>query len=114
MSDLTTERWSIERTRAITPPSGGAFDAAYLVKLLRGEASRNVEVEFKAPSNVPSNGYAEEVTRPFLGDDEPPQGLVVECNGNVRVLTGPLAVVAGAPRPVATRQPQRARPHRRS
>jgi hypothetical protein len=110
---LTVERWSIERTRAIAPPSGAAFDAAYLVKLLRGEASRDVAVEFQAPSAVASNGYAEEVTRPFLGDEEPPQGLVVECGGRVRVCTGPLAVIAGAPRPAATRQPQRARAHGR-
>lgn len=81
-------RWSIERSRAIPPPAGSRHDSAYLVRVARGISRRQVIVEFADSSAVISNGYAEEVTRRFLRDDEPPQHLVVEATGAVRVQAG--------------------------
>jgi hypothetical protein len=81
-------RWSIERSGAIPPPAGSSHDAAYLVRVARGISKRQVIVEFADSSAVVSNGYAEEVTRPYLHDDEPPQHLVVEATGSVRIQTG--------------------------
>jgi hypothetical protein len=66
------------------------FDAAYLVKLAAGSSTREVVIEFTAPSAVASAAYAEEVTRRFLGDEQPPQHLVVELGGAVSILTEPL------------------------
>jgi hypothetical protein len=80
--------WSIERSGAIPPPPGSSHDAAYLVRVARGISKRQVIVEFADSSAVVSNGYAEEVTRRYLRDDEPPQHLVVEVTGAVRVQTG--------------------------
>jgi hypothetical protein len=57
--------------------------------MARGTSKREVIVEFADSSAVASNGYAEEVTRRFLRDDEPPQHLVVEASGDVRVQAGP-------------------------
>jgi len=73
---------------------------------------RDVVVEFTAPSSLTSVGYAEEVTRPFLENREPPQHLVVDVGGEVRVLRGPLEGQQD-PGPGA-REPSRARPRRRS
>ena len=84
-----TAGWSIERSRAIAPPTGSIHDSAYLVRVTRGTSRRRVIVEFEDSSAVVSNGYAEEVTRRFLRDDEPPQHLVVEASGVVRIETGP-------------------------
>jgi len=81
--------WLTGRVGAISPPSGGAFDAAYLVRVASGSLVREVVVEFAAPSAVASGGYAEEIVRRFLHDDEPPEHVVVEIGGNVRMLTGP-------------------------
>ena len=70
--------WQIAKSAAIPPPSGVETDAAYLVTLVAGSATREVFVEFAAPSTVPSAEDAEEATRRFLGDEEPPSRLVVE------------------------------------
>ena len=80
---------------------------------------RDVVVEFAAPSAVTSVGYAEEVARGFQHDEEPPQHLIVERDGQVRVLTGARQHEAGeaAPRISAdTRShgPQRARSRSRA
>jgi hypothetical protein len=80
--------WSIERSGAIPPPDGSNHGAAYLVRVARGISKRQVIVEFADSSAVVSNGYAEEVTRRYLRDDEPPQHLVVEATGAVRIQTG--------------------------
>ena len=84
--------WLIEKSYAIDPPSGPDFDSAYLVRLtgdlvrLTGQSvTREVVVEFAAPSAVAWIGYAEEVTRPYLRDAEPPQHLVVQVGGHVHV-----------------------------
>lgn len=81
-------RWSIERSGAIPPPAGSSHGSAYLVRVARGISKRQVIVEFADSAAVVSNGYAEEVTRRYLRDDEPPQHLVVEVTGVVRVQTG--------------------------
>jgi hypothetical protein len=78
--------WEIVKSGAISPPSGGEFDAAYFVRVVFGSSTREVVVEFAAPSAVASFAYAEEVTRPFLLDDEPPSHLVVEFGGKVSIV----------------------------
>jgi hypothetical protein len=81
--------WLIAKSGAIAPPAGSVHGAAYLVRVIRGSSRRAVIVEFADSSAVASGGYAEEVTRRFLGDDEPPQHLVVDAAGSVRVERGP-------------------------
>jgi hypothetical protein len=81
--------WAIEKSGAIAPPAGSVYGTAYLVRVTRRSSRREVIVEFADSSAVASTGYAEEVTRPFLRDDEPPQHLVVEAAGTVRVERGP-------------------------
>ena len=109
--------WRIAKSGAIEPPRGSVYGAAYLVRVMRGSSRREVIVEFVDSSAVTSNGYAEEVTRRFLRDDEPPQHLVVEAAGTVRVHRGPRKTTdddEGAPRASPSAQdPQRARNHRR-
>ena len=107
--------WLIVKSAAIAPLSGPAWDAAYRVKVARGSSTREVVVEFAAPSSLTSVGYAEEVTRRFLPDREPPQHLLVEIGGTVRVLHGPAeATLEDEDSPDRwSREPQRARPHRR-
>ena len=114
----TDPTWLIIKSGAIPPPSGSVHGSAYLVKVTRGSSKRDVIVEFADSSAVISNGYAEEVTRRFLRDTEPPQHLIVEPEGNVRVERGPREGVIddvdddGSATPAA-RSPQRARSHRR-
>ena len=109
--------WLIAKSGAIAPPTGSVCGAAYLVRVMRGTSRREVIVEFADSSAVVSNGYAEEVTRRFLRDDEPPQHLVVEAAGTVRVELGPRETIDDArrdPRASPSAQgPQRARSHRR-
>jgi hypothetical protein len=76
--DTEGTAWQIAKSAAIPPPSGGKTDAAYLVTLVAGSATREVVVEFATPSTVASPADAEEVTRRFLRDEEPPRHLVVE------------------------------------
>jgi len=89
--------WLIGKSGAIAPPSGSAFDAAYTVRLTRGLSTREVVVEFAAPSRVESVGYAEEVARRFLANAEPPEHLTVDVGGNVHLLTGARPTVEDAP-----------------
>jgi hypothetical protein len=77
-ADTEATSWQIAKSTPIPPPSGGKSDAAYLVTLVAGSATREVVVEFAAPSTVASPAEAEEVARGFLRDEEPPQHLVVE------------------------------------
>src|SRR5579862_318221 len=86
--------WLIVKSAAIAPISAPTFDAAYQVRMTRGSSTREVVVEFEAPSTLTSVGYAEEVIRRFLPDREPPQHLLVDRRGAVRVLHGPLATTA--------------------
>jgi hypothetical protein len=103
------ENWEIRSVVAVSPSTPDDSDAAYLLKVAYADEQAEVVVEFASPSSVASGGYAEEVVRRFLGDDEPPQRIVVECNGSVRVATSPLDAVR-IPRSTSTsREPQRAR-----
>jgi hypothetical protein len=101
--------WLISRSGAISPPTGSTSHSVYLVRVERGTSKRAVVVEFADSSAVVSNGYAEEVTRRYLSDDEPPQHLVVELSGDVRIELGPLEPVddveGDPPRPAARPEP---------
>jgi hypothetical protein len=103
------ENWEIKSVVAVSPTNADESDAAYLLKVAYGDEEAEVVVEFAAPSSVASGGYAEEVVRRFLGHDEPPQRVLVERDGSVRVATSPLTTER-APRSTSTsREPQRAR-----
>ncbi|MFL5926884.1 MAG: hypothetical protein ACJ77E_08120 [Gaiellaceae bacterium] len=84
------ENWEIQSVVAVSPSGATDCDAAYLLKVAYGDEQAEVVVEFAAPSAVASGGYAEEVVRKFLASDEPPQRVVVERDGSVRVAEGPL------------------------
>jgi hypothetical protein len=103
------ENWEIQRVVAVAPTDGSDCDAAYLLKLSYGDEEADVVVEFAAPSSVASGGYAQEVVGPYLRVDEPPQRLVVERDGSVRVAAGPLAAERVPRRQNAPYEPQRGR-----
>jgi hypothetical protein len=103
------ENWTVQRVTAVSPTDGSDCDAAYLLSVSYGEEQAQVIVEFAAPSSVPSGAYAEEVVGPYLRQDEPPQRLVVERDGTVRVASGPLAADRVPRRTIAPREPQRGR-----
>ena len=108
------EQWSVDRTVPVAP-SKGMYDASYVVKCsyADGAETAEVSVEFEAPSSVASGGYAEEVVRPFLKDEEPPRQLVIRCDGTVEIVGA--AVERTSDEPARTRRrrgtelPQRAR-----
>ena len=102
------ENWRIEKSGAISPSPESNSDAAYLVTVTYGEERAEVIVEFAAPSSVASGGYAEEVVRKYLADDEPPQRLSVGRDGSVRIEEGPLDSIR-APRGPSGREPGRVR-----
>jgi hypothetical protein len=103
------ENWEIQRVVAVAPSNANDCDAAYLLKVAYGEEQAEVVVEFAAPSAVASGGYAQEVVGKFLADDEPPQRLVVERDGSVRVVTGPLTAERTPRNRTSPREPQRGR-----
>ena len=103
------ENWRIEKSGAVSPSPGSDSDAAYLVTVTYGEERAEVIVEFAAPSSVASGGYAEEIVRKHLADDEPPQRLSVAQDGSVRVETGPLDAVRVPRAAKAPHAPQRGR-----
>lgn len=104
------QQWHVDRVTPISPVDHDACDAAYLLRLSCGEDLTEVVVEFAAPSAVASGGYAEEKLGAFLGDDEPPQRIVVERDGGVTVVSGPRdADPQRAPRVARPAEPQRAR-----
>jgi hypothetical protein len=103
------ENWAIQRVVAVSPSNASACDAAYLLKVAYGEEQAEVVVEFAAPSSVASGGYAQEVVGKFLADDEPPQHLIVERDGSVRVAKGPLTADRTPRSRTAQREPQRGR-----
>jgi hypothetical protein len=102
------ENWEIRSVSAVSPTDTDS-DAAYLLKVAYGEEEAEVVVEFAAPSSVASGGYAEEVVRRFLGEDEPPQRVVVERDGSVRIAAGPLTAERAPRGKNASGGPQRAR-----
>jgi hypothetical protein len=107
------DNWTITKSSAV-PPRSANVDSAYCVKVARGEASRDVVVEFLAPSSLTSIGYAEEITRPYLAGSEPPQHLVVDVSGTVQVVLGPLEGMQDEAAGPLQRETGRARPRRRS
>jgi hypothetical protein len=108
--------WLIGQVSAVSPTLGSAFDAAYRVKLSCGTTTRELVVEFAAPSAVASSGYAEEIARRFLSDEVPPQHVVVEIGGGLSVRTGPLSLASDETTSSTLPEPRelrRARSHRR-
>ena len=103
------ENWEIQRVVAVSPTNANDCDAAYLLKVAYGEEQAEVVVEFAAPSAVASGGYAQEVVGKFLTHDEPPQRLVVERDGSVTVVTGPLTAERTPRSRNSPREPQRGR-----
>jgi hypothetical protein len=79
--------WTISRSWPIEPPTGPAYDAAYIVRLTDGlGATRDMVVEFEAPSAVASVGYAEEISRRFRDRLELPEHVIVDVQRAVRVV----------------------------
>jgi hypothetical protein len=78
--------WLILKSFPIAP-GGPGVDSAYLVRLTRNNELRELVIEFAAPSSLTSVGYAEEVARRFLREDEPPGHLVIGANGEVELAT---------------------------
>jgi hypothetical protein len=103
------QNWEIRSVVAVSPTNAVDLDAAYLLKVAYGDEQAEVVVEFAAPSAVASGGYAEEVVRKFLADDEPPQRIVVERDGSVRIATDPLTAERTPRNKKASPEPQRAR-----
>jgi len=103
------QNWQIKSVVAVSPTNPAEADAAYLLKVAYGDEQAQVVVEFAAPSSVASGGYAEQIVRRFLGDDEPPQRIVVERDGSVRIATSPLTGTRVARSTTGSREPQRAR-----
>jgi hypothetical protein len=105
--------WTVDGVSAVSPTEGSGCDASYLLKLSSGDERAEARVEFAAPAAVASGGYAEEVFAPFLDDEEPPQRMVVEQGGTVRIAAAGKPREAGEaprrPRPATQREPQRAR-----
>lgn len=83
--------WSISRSWAITPPTGDGYDAAYVVRLTDGTraATHDLVVEYAAPSAVASVGYAEEIARRFLRQNDLPSHVIVDLQRAVRVVAEP-------------------------
>lgn len=105
----SVEDWKVERVFAVAPSPGSDCDAAYLLTVSYGVEQAAIVVEFAAPSSVASAGYAEEVVRRYLSDDEPPQRLVVARDGTVAIAAGPLPVVRTPRNEHSPRQPGRGR-----
>lgn len=103
--------WSIVKSAAV-PPLSYTVDSAYQVQVACGELRRNVVVEFTAPSSLTSVGYAEEVTRPYLANTEPPRRLAVDVGGEVHVVLGPVDATTQDEAP-PLREAGRARSRRR-
>ncbi len=79
--------WSISKSWAIAPPTGAAYDAAYIVRLSHTDESvHDLIVEFEAPSALASVGYAEEIARKYLRAADPPRHVIVDVRRAVRVL----------------------------
>jgi hypothetical protein len=77
--------WIVTEARAVEPTIGADCDSSYLLKLSRGDERGTAMVEFLAPSTLTSIAFAREVLLPFMGDDTPPQRLIVARDGTARV-----------------------------
>ena len=79
--------WEIVETVELPPPSGGESAVAYLITLASVSANQEVVVEFATGSAAASSTAAEDATRPFLRNEQPPEHLVVEPTGTVTTRT---------------------------
>jgi hypothetical protein len=79
--------WSITKSWPVEPPTGAGYDAAYIVRLSDAAgATRDLVVEFAAPSTLTSVGYAEEIARRFRSQVDPPAHVVVDTSRDVRIV----------------------------
>src|SRR5262245_41819494 len=79
--------WSITKSWAIEPPSGAGYDAAYMVRIEdETGTTRELVVEFAAPSALASVGYAEEIARRFRHGADPPRHVIVDLERTMRVV----------------------------
>jgi hypothetical protein len=81
------KKWIVADGRAVEPTVGADCDSSYLIKLTRGEESARALVEFLAPSTLTSLGIARQALTPYLADDEVPQRVIVDRDGNGRVVS---------------------------
>jgi hypothetical protein len=79
--------WVISRSWPIEPPSGTDHDSAYIVRLVdpAGE-SRDLIVEFAAPSSLTSVGYAEEIARKVRDRVDLPRHVIVATDGGLEIV----------------------------
>jgi hypothetical protein len=77
------DKWIVDDTHAVEPTPGGDVDASYLLKLSRGDRRARSLVEFAAPSTLTSIGYAREALARYLGDENPPERVIVGRDGQV-------------------------------
>ena len=79
--------WLISKSWPIEPPSGAGHDSAYVVRLVDDtEETRDLIVEFAAPSSLTSVGYAEEIARKVRDRTELPIHVIVDTDGLCRVV----------------------------
>ena len=79
--------WSIAKSWPIEPPTGSGHDSAYIVRLVDGTGpAHDLVVEFEAPSQLTSVGYAEEIARRFRQQSELPSHVIVDTQRSVRVV----------------------------
>jgi hypothetical protein len=79
--------WSITKSWPVEPPTGAGYDAAYIVRLSDAAGTtRDLVVEFAAPSTLTSVGYAEEIARRFRSQVDPPAHVVVDTSRDVRIV----------------------------
>ena len=79
--------WMISKSWPIEPPSGVGYDSAYVVRLAdAGGETRDLIVEFAAPSSLTSVGYAEEIARKVRDRPELPAHVIVNTKGSLRVV----------------------------
>ncbi len=79
--------WVISRSWPIEPPSGDGYDSAYIVRLVDdGGETRDLIVEFDAPSSLTSVGYAEEIARKVRDRTELPTHVIVDTKGSCRIV----------------------------
>jgi len=79
--------WSITKSWPVEPPTGAGYDSAYIVRLSDAAGvTRDLVVEFAAPSTLTSVGYAEEIARRFRDQADPPAHVVVDTSRDVRIV----------------------------
>jgi len=82
--------WLISRSWPIEPPSGADHDAAYIVRLTdESGGTRDLIVEFAAPSSLTSVGYAEEIARKVSDREELPFHVIVATDGALQIAEAP-------------------------